>query len=175
MSIERTPQEWVESRGDWLMDVTVVENGFGTFDVAIRVDGSYADRKSAEHFAERHREEIHGMVRRLHRERGWRPPSPIDPPWPFGGELSAVVPEPEILEVHVGDHVDAANLLHACRHQLPNDVLRSLQSIWFCASAARFGQPYEPFWEDQDAAAYAEHNTAECEAGNAADGEPDAA
>ena len=64
------------------------------------------------------------------------------------------------------DHIDPYDAVEAiakCRHHLPSDILRSLGDIWFCASAARFGQPYEPFWKEQDAAAYAAHNTAECE------------
>jgi hypothetical protein len=63
----------------------------------------------------------------------------------------------------MSDEITAAvDVLYRHRHALPNDVLRSLQSIWACASAARFGEPYERFWiglEDS----IREHNTAECE------------
>jgi rubrerythrin len=59
--------------------------------------------------------------------------------------------------------VDAANLLYRHRHTLPNDVLRSIQSIYDCASAARFGERYEAPADDDF---YREHDTAECEAGD---------
>lgn len=163
MSNEQTPDEWVTSRCDWLVDVGILQNGCGTFDVIIRVDGSYADLETAKHYAERHREQIKGMVRRLYRDRGWRIARPVDPPWPFSDE-----PEP-VAAVHSGpdfppfDPYGVVELLADYRHNLPTDILRSLAGIWFCASAARFGRPHEPFWEDHDAAAYAEHNDAECE------------
>ena len=61
---------------------------------------------------------------------------------------------------------EAVAVLSAARHELPSDVLRSLQGIWMCASAARFGEPYEawPTWEEM-AAEIREHDTAACEAG----------
>ena len=65
----------------------------------------------------------------------------------------------------VADDVYAAiEVLFRHRHTLPNDVLRTLQCIWTCCSAARFGEPYERFWIDSDDR-YRSHNTAECEAG----------
>ena len=81
-----TPEQWVESRFDWLVDVAIAENGFGTFDVVARVDGSYANRSDAEHFLEYHRREITGMVLRLRRERGWSEHVPLGTRWPFGGD-----------------------------------------------------------------------------------------
>lgn len=56
---------------------------------------------------------------------------------------------------------DALDVLFASRHQLAPDALRSLRDIWDCASAARYGQPYEPW--DYDPEFYATHDTAECE------------
>jgi len=59
---------------------------------------------------------------------------------------------------------EAVAVLFAARHTLPSDVLRSLQDIWICASAARFGEPYEG-WE-VDAQAYRDHNVVACESGS---------
>ncbi|MDW3849678.1 hypothetical protein NMK34_23980 [Micromonospora sp. BRA006-A] len=61
---------------------------------------------------------------------------------------------------------DAVEVLYAHRHTLPADILRSLQSIYLCASAANYGQPYEQGWLDegeylQD---YGDHTVAGCEA-----------
>lgn len=55
----------------------------------------------------------------------------------------------------------AVEVLYAARHRLDPDVLRSLAGIYVCASAARYHEPYEAFWEDAD---WAAHDTAECEA-----------
>lgn len=60
------------------------------------------------------------------------------------------------------DPYRAVEVLFRCRHQLPPDILRSLAGIWCCASAAKYGEPYEPFWEDF-AEAYGGHLTPECE------------
>jgi len=47
-------------------------------------------------------------------------------------------------------------------HSLPSDILRSLNSIVFCALAAQFGEPYERFtWGPAE---YVEHGVARCEA-----------
>jgi hypothetical protein len=56
---------------------------------------------------------------------------------------------------------DAVEVLFAQRHDLPPDVLRSLADIWVCASAARYGEPHEPFWEDAE---FTGHDLAACEA-----------
>lgn len=71
--------------------------------------------------------------------------------------------ETEIREQVLADltYVEAIDVLSRDRHALPNDALRSLQSILFCASAARFGEPYED--DLMSAEDYAAHNTAECE------------
>jgi hypothetical protein len=67
-------------------------------------------------------------------------------------------------------------VLAAYRHSLTPDVLRSLADIWVCASAARWGEPYETWWLDladpEVAALYSEHDVAGCEAddGQAAPG-----
>jgi hypothetical protein len=58
----------------------------------------------------------------------------------------------------------ATAVLFHHRHELPNDVLRSLADIWMCASAARFGQPFETWWWDDKDPVYRTHHTAECEA-----------
>ncbi|MCA1704281.1 MAG: hypothetical protein LC808_13875, partial [Actinobacteria bacterium] len=58
------------------------------------------------------------------------------------------------------DPYTAVDCLFRHRHQLANDTLRTLQGVWSCASAARFGEPYEDFIRAESIAA---HNTAECE------------
>lgn len=50
MSEELTSQDWVASRDAWLLDVGLVRNGYGTYDVVARVDGSYANLEDARHF-----------------------------------------------------------------------------------------------------------------------------
>jgi hypothetical protein len=60
---------------------------------------------------------------------------------------------------------DAVEVLFANRHTLPNDVLRSLANIWICASAARFGEPYETYWWDADSPRFRDHDVPRCEAG----------
>lgn len=62
---------------------------------------------------------------------------------------------------------EAANLLFRHRHNLAPDVLRTLACVWQCASAARYGEPHEEFWADQDDF-YAGHDVDECEADNQA-------
>jgi hypothetical protein len=63
----------------------------------------------------------------------------------------------------------AVEVLAHYRHSLTPDVLRSLADIWVCASAARWGRPYETWWLDMDdpevAALYTGHDVAACEAG----------
>lgn len=59
---------------------------------------------------------------------------------------------------------DAVEVLYAHRHTLPNDALRSLQGIYLCASAARFGELYEPIDEEEFRATYLDHDVAGCEA-----------
>jgi hypothetical protein len=56
---------------------------------------------------------------------------------------------------------EAIDVLFEHRHHLDPDVLRSLRDIWDCASAARYGEPYETW--DTDPEFYATHDTAECE------------
>lgn len=62
-------------------------------------------------------------------------------------------------EPPIGDPViEAVDLLFRVRHDLTPDVLRSLASIWTCASAARYGAPHERFWElDAEGHFYDEH------------------
>src|SRR5581483_7664097 len=51
----------------------------------------------------------------------------------------------------------AVSILHQHRHHLTPDILRTIQDIWVCASAARYGAPYETGWaEDPDA--YRDHD-----------------
>jgi hypothetical protein len=57
---------------------------------------------------------------------------------------------------------EAIAVLFQQRHQLTPDVLRSLQDIWACGSAARYGEPYETWFFD-DPEFYATHDTAACE------------
>lgn len=60
----------------------------------------------------------------------------------------------------------AVEVLFDHRHNLPPDAMRSLVSIWICASAARYGEPGEALpAPDELAAEIAAHDTAECEAG----------
>jgi hypothetical protein len=56
----------------------------------------------------------------------------------------------------------ATEVLFRRRHSLPSDIIRSLQDIWVCASAARFGKPYEDFIPEPEF--FTDHNVAECEA-----------
>jgi hypothetical protein len=64
---------------------------------------------------------------------------------------------------------EAVNTLFTFRHSLTPDVLRSLADIWVCASAARWGKPYETWWLDMDdpevADMYTGQDVAECETG----------
>ena len=58
----------------------------------------------------------------------------------------------------------AIDVLWRCRHSLAPDVLRTLADIWTCASAARYGEPYERWWEGNDEdAAYSNHDVPKCE------------
>lgn len=59
---------------------------------------------------------------------------------------------------------EAMDVLHSARHRLSSDVLRSLHGIWICASAARFGEPYEHWTWEENTTLCREHDTAECEA-----------
>jgi hypothetical protein len=61
---------------------------------------------------------------------------------------------------------EAVEVLFRNRHHLTPDVLRSLQDIYLCASAARYGQAYESQWVDAPVF-YSEHDVADCEAGDA--------
>ena len=58
---------------------------------------------------------------------------------------------------------EALDILFYARHHLEPDTLRSLQNIYLCASAARYGEPHEAGWVE-DAEFYATHDVAECEA-----------
>lgn len=60
---------------------------------------------------------------------------------------------------------DAVTLLFAARLTLAPGILRSLQDIWVCASAARYGEPYET-WQLGDLDAYRTHDVAAREAEN---------
>lgn len=67
-----------------------------------------------------------------------------------------------------GDDIRAAvDVLFAHRHSLPGDVLRSLQSVYVCASAAKYGRPYEEGWLDPEE--FASHDVSECESGDGED------
>lgn len=66
----------------------------------------------------------------------------------------------------------ACAVLFRCRHELPSDILRSLADIWICASAARFGAPFETWWWDDQDEVYRDHDTAECEAESGLYSEP---
>jgi len=55
----------------------------------------------------------------------------------------------------------AIEVLFRHRHHLDPSALRSLRDIWDCASAARYGEPYETW--DPDPEFYATHDTATCE------------
>lgn len=57
---------------------------------------------------------------------------------------------------------EAIEVLSRERHRLAPDIIRSLQDIWACASAARYGEPYETWFTD-DPEFYATHDIAECE------------
>jgi hypothetical protein len=57
---------------------------------------------------------------------------------------------------------EAIDVLFSHRHHLTPDALRSLQDIWACGSAARYGEPYETWFTD-DPEFYATHDIAECE------------
>jgi len=62
-------------------------------------------------------------------------------PGPAGG---AGMPSPG------GEVVAAAvEVLHAWRHRLGPEVMRSLAEVWRCASAARYGEPVGEPWADQ--------------------------
>lgn len=54
----------------------------------------------------------------------------------------------------------ATEILSRHRHILPSDVLRTLQGIYCCASAARFGELYETWWIERDLST---HDVARCE------------
>jgi len=59
---------------------------------------------------------------------------------------------------------EAVEVLFLHRHSLPADVLRSMQSIYLCASAAQYGEPYERGWLDEEE--IASHDLSECETDN---------
>ena len=50
------------------------------------------------------------------------------------------------------------------RHELPSDVPQSLADSWMCASAARFGAPFETWWPDDQDGFYRTRDTAQCKA-----------
>jgi hypothetical protein len=56
----------------------------------------------------------------------------------------------------------AIEVLFRERHRLAPNIIRSLQDIWACASAALYGEPYETWFLD-DPEFYAAHDIAECE------------
>jgi hypothetical protein len=56
---------------------------------------------------------------------------------------------------------EAVDVLFRERHRLAPDILRSLQDIWNCASAARYGEPCEDWAYGTEF--YAGHDTADCE------------
>lgn len=61
----------------------------------------------------------------------------------------------------------AAAVLYLHRHRLSPGILRTIQNVWVCASAARYGGPLGTGWaEDPDACS--EHDVSECEADDGA-------
>lgn len=56
---------------------------------------------------------------------------------------------------------EAVEVLYRNRHNLPSDLIRTLQAIWICRSAAYYQGPGEKFWEDFD---WSIHNVGQCEA-----------
>lgn len=64
---------------------------------------------------------------------------------------------------HPGDPQQAAAVLYRHRHRLSPDILRTIQDVWVCASAARYGEPFETGWAE-DPTAYRDHDVADCEA-----------
>ncbi|MBW0106055.1 hypothetical protein [Pseudonocardia sp. KRD291] len=58
---------------------------------------------------------------------------------------------------------DAVERIFERRHQLTGGEVLALQEAWCCASAARWGAPYERFWEFDLDAELAEHDLTECE------------
>jgi NTP pyrophosphatase (non-canonical NTP hydrolase) len=66
------------------------------------------------------------------------------------------------------DLQQAAAVLYLHRHRLSPDMLRTIQDLWVCASAARYGGPFETGWAD-DPDAYSEHDVRECEADDGAE------
>jgi len=83
----------------------------------------------------------------------------------LAGQVDVVIhrdPDPGMNDPSTESEVyNAVEVLFRYRHLLPNDVLRSVQSIYGCTSAARFGEEYEPM---PGADFYREHDTAKCEA-----------
>lgn len=76
--------------------------------------------------------------------------------------------EAEVTRLSTTDPVSqAVDVLFAHRHTLPPDVLRSMQDIWTCASAARSGEPFEVRTWAEIRAEIAAHDTAACERDNA--------
>lgn len=59
---------------------------------------------------------------------------------------------------------EAIDALYVMRHHLSSDAIRSLQGIYRCAAAARYGQPHETGWVEDDPAFYVTHDVTECEA-----------
>jgi hypothetical protein len=82
--------------------------------------------------------------------RGERAPAGWTPPWNPSGDQ----------DPPIGIYA-AVEVLHAARHRLAPDVLRSLADIWTCGSAARYHEPHERFWDDP--AVFTGHDTAGCE------------
>lgn len=64
---------------------------------------------------------------------------------------------------HPGDPQQAAAVLYRHRHRLTPNILRTIQDVWVCASAARYGEPYETWWVE-DLGRYLDHDVAKCEA-----------
>ena len=72
-----------------------------------------------------------------------------------------------VVATHSTSIVEAVDVLFQHRHNLTPDVLRSLQDIYVCACAARYGEDYESGWLDE--ADFANHDVSECEAGSDAE------
>jgi len=81
----------------------------------------------------------------------------------FGSSTSWVVSLIREVASRAADPItEAVDVLFRNRHHLAPDALRSLQSIYLCASAARYGEPHEAGWLE-DAEFYAAHDVAGCE------------
>ena len=101
-----------------------------------------------------------GLPRGLHSAPLSRPP---DREWMFrvAHTLSGLLAQDDATPLAGITPRQAVDILFAARRTLTPDILRSLRDTWLCASAARYGAPYES-WE-YDASADRDHDMAACE------------